>query len=225
MERLIVVLMLIGSFVFANWKPLKLIDSYGKGSFNLKKGVEYIEINYHGIFRVYSYQNRKNYLDFCFYKIGKKPLESLGQSALRTFKKYRKVGNRAKALVEYDSSTSKEYNLVFYNAYMIDSNNKFWLLENKQDLIDSIRPIDTQSEVALIIWLNGHEIIENDKRIEYYKVEYKRLKSGYKVKERYIKMDKNYKGCTKFKYIYNISKSGKLSKKLLSKIVKEDCRL
>ena len=226
MKILVFILMLIGTLAFANWKPLELIDAYGKGSFNLKKGVEYIEIDYHIFYEIYSYKNHKREHEyFAFYKIGKKPLESFGKSAVDSFKKYRSVAKRDKALVKYNRSTPKEYNVVFYNAYMIDSNNKFWILESKQDLIDLILPIDTPSEAALIFWLNGDESITNDMSIENYKVEYKKLKSGYKIKERYVKMDKNYKGCTEYKYIYNISKSGKQSKKLLSKIVKESCKI
>ena len=222
MKKLLLIATLIGT-LSASWSTLLPIDAYGKGEFNLKRGVKYIEIHYHGVFRIYSYQNRKNHLDFCFYKIGKKPLESFGKSAERTFKKYRKVGNRAKALVERDASSEKELNLLFYNAYMIDSKGKFWLLESKQDLIDMVKPIDTPSEAALILWLNGYDKIDSIQNRENYFIGYKKLKSGYKILQKYKVMDKDYIGCTEYKYIYNISSRGRQSKKLISKKVKVQC--
>ena len=223
MKKLIVLFLIVG-YLSANWKPFVSIDAYGKGKFNLKRGVEYIEIDYHIFKEIYSYKNHKREHEFfAFYKIGKKPLKSFGKNVELTFKKNRKIARKDKAVLKVDRTNAKEFNLVFYNAYMLDSRGKIWILENKQDLIDMIKPIDTISEMALVLWLNGYDEIDRRANKENYLIGYKNSKNGYKVLESYNIMNKDHIGCIEYKYIYTVSRSGKYRKKMIHKKKRVQC--
>jgi hypothetical protein len=110
------------------------------------------------------------------------------------------------------------YGSWYCNGFMLDSVGKSWRLENVQDLIDMIKPIDTPAEIRLILWLDP-DIYSSDGD------KYRKNGNGYIVKSHYVIHDSSQgDGCGDYSYQYKISRSGKITqKKLLRKKSVDDC--
>ena len=212
--KILMLFVIISLFLDAKWHSLDSLE-YIKSSnnFNLKSGIEYIAIYRHSAYKFYADKKSQETTSHTVWlKMGKKPLKSFGDSAVVSFNKYRKIGKKDNALVIYNNSSKRAYSLTYYNAYMIDSSGKFWFLENRDDLIDMVKPIDTPQEAALIMWLSGYSSLNSNQY--YYKRKYKESKSGYSVVESYQKEDKSYGGCISYKFLYNINRGGIITKRV-----------
>ena len=96
---------------------------------------------------------------------------------------------------------------------MLDSNGKQWRLENIQDVIDMIRPIDTPAEVRLVLWLHGVTHTSDGK----YSIQYRKNGKEYVIKEHYV-CHECACDCGDYIYQYKVNRSGKITqKKLLRK--------
>ena len=214
--NIVIVLLSFSLFSSAKWHELDNIKySNSAKDFNLKSGIEYIELDLHSIYRNYSSDKRKKYHHIIWLKMGKKPLKSFGKTAVATFKKYRKIGKRDKALIAYNNSNKRKYDLSYYNAYMLDSNGRFWFIENRQELIDFLKPIDTPQEASLVMLLNGYSQKSYD--VNVYHQKYKKIKNGYSIIETYEKEDKKYGGCIEYKYRNTINKQGVIKRSFIGK--------
>jgi len=214
-SKILILAIALSTSLSAKWQDIRVLK-YNKNpeNFNLKSGIEYIEIHSHNISEFYpDKKNKRRYYDAVWLKMGNKLLNSFGKGAVTSFAKYQKIAKRDNALVVYDNSTKRAYSFIYFNAYMIDSSGKQWFLENKQDLIDMIKPIDTPQEAALIMWLNGYSsLVYSNYR---YRLKYKKLNSGYSILESYQKEDKEYGGCIDYKYISTIDRLGAIVKRSL----------
>ena len=214
--NIVVILLVTSLFVDAKWHDIRVLK-YTKNpkSFILKSGIEYVEIYLHSIYKYYpDKKSKKSYYNSVFLKMGQKSLKSFGKSAVSSFRNYKNIAKKDKALVAYDNSNDKKYYFTYFNAYMIDSKGKFWLLESKQDLIDIIKPIDTPQEAVLIMWLNGYSSLTNANT--HYRLKYKKNKNGYSILETQQRADNEYSGCVEYKYISTINKQGAITKRFLA---------
>ncbi len=208
---IVLIAILLTLTVQADWKPLKTLGHFGPKDFTLKKDVVYV------VLRTFSEST----------EMGEKIRVSKGTSvAFRIYestpqnknvfshiplkKKYTLTKGEYVGMVEYGS--------WYTNGFMLDSAGKSWRLENVQDLIDMIKPIDTPAEIRLILWLDP-KIISNDGD------KYRKSGNGYIVKSHYVIHDSSQgDGCGDYSYQYKISRSGKITqKKLLGKKAVDDC--
>ena len=195
----------------AGWKPLKALDFYGPQSFTLKKGVRYVEI------REYTKQD-----------YGRKNEVFKEQALVMRMYQHRPPTSKIKHIPAKKSLAFKKGSSVgltfvwswFYIGFMLDDAFKSWRLESVNDLIDMVKPIDTEAEIKLILWLNGNMNIDND--VSKYSAKYRKNGSGYIVKEHYISYGDTY-GCGDFTYQYKISRDGKIIQKKLLKKRKVEC--
>ena len=202
----------------ADWKPLKSLDHYGPKAFTLKKGVAYVEIRkYTEIFhRIEPGKNKTTEKNVVF-KMYRYPLAHFGSVVSRTFQNI--PGNKKFAFKKGGEGGLGNVSNWFHNGFMLDDTHKSWRLENIQDVIDMVQPIDTEAEIRLVLWLNGNA----DGNVDEYSATYRKDGSGYVVKEHYVSNGDDVYGCGDFTYRYKISSTGKITQKKLLKKRKVAC--
>jgi hypothetical protein len=196
----------------ADWKALKKLDYYEPKAFTLKKGVAYVEI------RKYSKNTSIGISDISttssenvIFKMYRHPLSYFGSTGKRAFSLI--PGKKKFAFKKSEISHIGGSQSWYYNGFMLDSNGKQWRLENIQDVIDMIRPIDTPAEVRLVLWLHGVTHYSNGK----YSIQYRKNGKEYVIKEHYV-CHECACGCGDYSYQYKVNRSGKITqKKLLRK--------
>ena len=211
--------------VHAGWKPLKSLDHYGPKAFILKKGVAYVEIRKYTEFDGLVEDPVTNGLKLTktikknvIFKIYRHPLSYFGSTVKRTFQHIpgkKKFAFKKGAYGGFVGTGSRWY----YNGFMLDSKGKAWRLENLEDVVDMVQPIDTEAEVRLVLWLNGNA----DGNVDEYSATYRKDGSGYVVKEHYVSNGDDVYGCGDFTYRYKISSTGKITQKKLIKKRKVAC--
>lgn len=209
--KIILIVLLMTLTVDAKWKELK---SYGPKVYTLKKGVEYVEIRIstYSMSREAGAQSSTSVQTAL--KFYRKPLSAFGAKIAKKFKQIpvKKQFAFNKGYESHMLSGSDWY----YNGFMLDSAGKSWRLENAQDVIDMIKPIDTPAELGLVLWLDP-KIHGSDS------TKYQKSGSGYIVRSHYVIHDTSEGECGDYTYQYRVSRSGKLTKKLLRKKEVDDC--
>ena len=208
--KMIFIAVLLTLTANADWKALKSLEHYGPKAFTLKKGVVYVEI------RKYSQ------MDY-----GREDKVFKDETLLLRMYQNTPLSSRVKRIPAKKSLAFKKDSRRgltferswFYIGFMLDSAYKAWRLESVQDLVDMVRPIDTAAEIRLILWLNGNA----DGNVPEYSAKYRKIGSGYIVKEHYISDGDEVYGCGDFTYEYKISRSGKVTQKKLIKKRKVEC--
>ena len=221
MKKITVVLMLIGGFASANWHSLKLMSAYSGRDFSLKKGVEYIEIKRVDIYSADPRTPREKLIEQksirTVFKMYKKPLLSFGKEVASNFKRLPLSSKKKDSFLSGGVGHLGGTSYWYYNGFMLDSNLKTWRLENTQDIIDMVKPINTPAEIKLVMWANKYaEGFLTDSGG--YRAKYKKQGKNYIVEEHYSIEDMAYGECGVYTYQSTISRSGKLvNRKLLIK--------
>jgi hypothetical protein len=213
MKQIYIILMVILMTVTvqAGWKSLKSLSDYDPKDFTLKKDVIYVELR---TFKKLT-------------EMGEKIMVSKSTSVtLRIYRSTPKNKNifshiplkEKYTLIKGEYVGMMSMSSWYTNGFMLDSAGKSWRLENVQDLIDIIKPIDTPAEVRLIMWLDPDIYSSEGDR-------YRKSGDGYIVKSHYVIHDSNQgAGCGDYSYQYKISRSGKITqKKLLRKKAVDIC--
>ena len=206
--KIIFITLLLTLTVHAGWKPLKSLDHYGPKAFKLKTGVAYVEIRTYKE-DIYAYASeisrRKN--ETVVFKMYRHPLSYFGSTAKRTFESL--PGKKKFAFMKYGNSGIGRSIEWYNNGFMIDDQGKQWRLENVQDVIEMVKPIDTPAELMLVFWLNGGKQKNTT---------YRKIGSGYVIREHYTSIDGP--DCGDYTFEYKVNRLGKMSKKKLIKFKK-----
>jgi len=218
MKKISVVLMLTGAFVFANWYPLKLMSAYSSRDFSLKEGVEYMEVKRVDIYSAYPRDVKEKVVESksvqTVFQIYNKPLKSFGKKVASNFKRLPLSSKKRDSFLSGGAGHLGGTSSWYYNGFMLDSNLKSWRLENTQDIIDMVKPINTPAEIKLVMWANKYaEGFLTDSGG--YRAKYKKVGKNYVVEERYSIENMAYGECGVYTYQSTIDSSGKLLKRKL----------
>jgi len=200
----------------AGWKSVKSLEHYGPKSYTLKQGVAYVELR-----KWTSSTDPRGTTKHVERKLRMyaTPLSHFSPKIRRAFSHTPVKKRYAFKKGEYVGlgGTSSWY----YNGVMIDHKGKIWRLENRQDVVDMVKPIDTPAEVALVMWLHSDAREKSEK----YSLKYRKSGSGYIVREYHSNHDySNWKyQCGEYTFEYRLSRQGKLrhKKRMKSRNFKE----
>ena len=221
--HIVLMVMMLTLMAHAGWKPLKSLEHYGPKAFTLKKGVSYVEIRkYTETYIPNAAGNgditKKRAVVFRMYR---HPLSHFGSATKHSFQKISPKKRYAFKKGAYASlgPSSKWY----YGAFMLDSTRKSWRLENIQDVVDMVKPVDTSADLSLVLWLYSDAQDLSDKKS--YSAKYRKSGSGYIIREHHVAHgvgDWVY-GCGDYTFEYKINASGKVTQKKLIKKRKVEC--
>lgn len=186
------------------WQKLKEIEKYSGSDYNLKEGVEYLEVRQY-VWRAPQKVNKNNYsVPVSAYKI---PLKSFESKIVKKFKNlapnFTKQANIRNIGYCYMSGCTSS----LCNGFMIDNNGKFWSMNEVGDVINFLGEIDTPAEVKLVLWLNK----------EAHEDKYSKTSKGYTVISEYDNSIDNFGECGYFTYRLRINRRGKITEKKLLK--------
>ena len=203
----------------SKWSKLKSIKAYPPTAYNLKEGVEYLELRtYHKAPKEKRY-SKKYRVEASMYK---KPLNSFPPKLVRKFKKL--TPNLSKEADIKRSGVCLMFGCSLYisNGFMIDSNHKLWRMNEVADIIDMLGKIDTPAELKIVLWLHETNRDANDYK---HKDIYKKSAKGYTVISKYTNRLLNAGDCGEFTYRLEIDEDGNiLERKLLKKrALKDGC--
>lgn len=197
----------------AGWKPLKTLGHYGPKAFTLKKGVGYVEIRKYTKGNEGSHDYKRLETALRMYRT---TLSTYGGKLERAFKQI--PGKKRYSFKKGEYCGLGGCGSWYHNGFMLDSKGKQWRLENIQDVIDMVKPIDTPAEIRLVLWLYG----DDKSYAEQYSAKYRKSQNAYIVKEHYVIHESP--DCGDYSYQYKISRSGKITqKKLLRKKSVKEC--
>ena len=217
----ILIAILLTITVNADWKPLKMLDHYGPKAFTLKKGVAYVEIcKYTERYHLSASGTDTTTEKEVRFRMYRHPMSYFGSATKRAFQS---IPTKKKFAFKKGGEGGMGAGLNwYYNGMMLDSKGKQWRLENIQDVVDMVKPIDTPADLRLVLWLHSDAQDRSDKNS--YSAKYRKSGSGYVVRERHIAHgggDWIY-GCGDYTFEYKVNRSGKITqKKLLRKKVVE----
>ncbi len=207
----------------AGWKPLRSLDHYGPKAFILKKGVAYVEIRKYTETYIPNASGNGNTIKkkAVVFRMYRHPLSSFGSARKHTFQKISPKKSYAFKKGAYASlgPSSKWY----YAAFILDDAGKSWRLENIQDVVDMVKPVDTPADLSLVLWLYSDAQDLSDKKS--YSAKYRKSGSGYVIREHHVAHgvgDWVY-GCGDYTFEYKINASGKVTQKKLIQKRKVEC--
>jgi len=196
----------------SKWQKLKLLKDYSSTDFNLKEGVEYLEIRTYFRGQQESEYHTKQYK--VIVHMERTPLSFFEPKLLKEFKKIVPNLSKESNLKSVSFCLMRGCTSIISNGFMIDEHKKMWVMNTTEDILNMIGDVDTPAEVKLVLWLNDKKMSESKEDI------YKYLKSpkGYKILHEYDNSLSNLGECGHFTYEMFISKKGKIiQKKLLKK--------
>jgi len=199
-------------YVGAGWTTLKPLSSYSPKDFQLKDGVEYVDIRQYSKDRLLENGKTRHTKSMkVVLKMYRKPLAQYGAKIQNDFDKRAKPSYK-KSLIFLQGGWGGLWGSGSWmcNGYMLDSHKKMWLLEGKKDVIEMIKPIDTPAEIKLIMWLNKHTQGV---------AKYKKTKKGFTVIEHYVvnSILNDSGACGDFTYRYHINHNGQITQRRLIK--------
>ena len=192
----------------SNWHKLKMLKEYDATDFNLKEGVEYLEI------RIYTKgQQKQNYSKK--YQVAvrmyRTPLDSFGSKMVKEFKNIEPNFSNETNIKKRGFCLMAGCTHILGNGMMIDSKKKMWSMNTTDDIIDMIGEVDTPAEAKLIVWLKDKNMRELEGDI--YK--YRKVSNGYEISNEYENGIANFGECGHFIYEMFVSKDGEISNKRL----------
>ena len=192
------------------WHQLQLLKEYDATDFNLKKGVEYLEI------RIYTKgQKEENYSTKYNVAVAMQhiPLELFDAKLLKEFKHVHPNFSKDTNIKKTGFCLMSGCVRIIGNGLMIDSKRKIWSMNTTEDILNMIGEVDTPAEVKLVLWLNSERMVEPKDDI--YK--YRKVSNGYELLHEFDNSISNFGECGHFLYKMFVGKDGKVSKKKLLK--------
>ena len=193
------------------WKKLKQLKEYTTTDFNLKEGVEYLEIRTY-----YRGQKEKKYRieDYSIaIRMGQTPLSFFKPKLVEEFKKIAPNLSKETNLKHVAFCLMSGCTSNISNGFMIDSHNKMWVMNTTEDILNMIGDVDTPAEAKLVLWLNDRRMGEPKEDI----YQYRKSSNGYKILYEYDNSLSNDGDCGHFIYEMFITKNGKITQKKLLK--------
>ena len=136
----------------AKWYNLKKLEDYDKISdFNLKKGIDYIEIRSYLVDENNNIKKRRYSVLFSAYR---KKLSDFDRELVRDFRLLKPIKAKGSDLVLESNHFSCK---ILYNAFVITDKNKIFKMNMKDDILSFLDEIDTDGEFVLMAWIRAFD--------------------------------------------------------------------
>ena len=193
------------------WQKLKPLEDYSPADFNLKKGVEYLEIRtYHKGQKEREYRTKDYSIAI---RMGQTPLSFFEPKLIKAFKKIAPNLSNETNIKQVGFCLMSGCVSQISNGFMIDSHNKMWVMNTTEDILNMIGEVNTPAEAKLVLWLNDKRMGEPEEDI----YQYQKVDNGYKILYEYDNSLSNVGECGHFIYEMFITKNGKITQKKLLK--------
>ena len=193
------------------WQKLKPLEDYSPDDFNLKKGVEYLEIRtYHKGQKEKKYRTKDYSIAI---RMGETPLSFFEPKLIKAFKKIAPNLSNETNIKQVGFCLMSGCVSKISNGFMIDSHNKMWVMNTTEDILNMIGEVDTPAEAKLVLWLDDKRMGEPEEDI----YQYQKVDNGYKILYEYDNSLSNLGECGHFIYEMFITKNGKITQKKLLK--------
>ena len=183
------------------WQPLKEISEYSASAFNLKKGIEYLEVRQYEVNEENKLRNKPYKTVLSFYR------KSLNSFDNKTVKKFHKITpNLSKqSNISIHSLESDGIGCHYrYNGFSIDATGKMFSMNMIEDIVGFLGEINTPAEAQAVLWLHNKHKGNS----------YRKTSKGYDI---IIEYEDSIAYCKAFKYRATINKRGQISKYKLLK--------
>jgi len=205
-------LMLLAAVSNAGYKPLPALNTFAINSYNLKKGVRYVEVRQYAKDVKDREFNKHKYVITAVMQRGSK--SPFSKRKLRQFRSIRPDLTRECNIKRTNFCIMAGCYTTLSNAFMLDSNNKMWRLNEVVDIVNILGKIDTLSELKMLLWVNNPLRDVDDRN---FKDRYIKRKNGYRVISEYDNSLANIGSCGHFTYKIDVSQNGNIRKKLIKK--------
>jgi len=217
MNRILIAIVLISFGLYGDeMKPLKPLGKYKSTEFNLKDGVDYLEI------RMYSGDDKRIHTNKYSTQIVafSKHLATLDTNLVRQFKSIEPNLNgadiRKSTMCLMMGCVSR-----VGNGFAIENGIKAVRMNETKDIVEYLGTIDTPAELKLVLWLNDNlrDMDDTQSRDLYIQT-----KNGYKVHHTYENMLANQGECGVFTQEIMVNQKGVVtSQKPLKTLETKEC--
>jgi len=194
---MILLLLLCSTLIADAWTKLKPLKSYAPTQFNLKKGIEYLEVRQYDSDKKYKINRQKYRIRFPIYRT---PLNKLNHKVTRQFRRILPNISKETNIKKLSICATGECKMTIGNGFYINDKGRMGYMNEIRDVIGFLGTIDTPAELQFVLWLNNKE---NG-------TYYKKTSKGYQVMIDYINNVANFGKCGKFRDKALISYSGEI---------------
>ncbi|MBN2824673.1 MAG: hypothetical protein JXQ76_05070 [Campylobacterales bacterium] len=168
MKYIVLLVLVLNLLEASQWHTLKPLSHYSSSDYQLKKGVEILEL------REYKINTKEEIMPTPYRKvvsIEKKPLKSFDATTIKYFESIKPIIHSRNDFGMLSYVFVGHGCRYLYNAMMIDSEQKIYKMDTKADLIGFLGSIDTDAEVQLVTFLQ--------KKLE--GIKYRKVAQGFEV--------------------------------------------
>lgn len=198
-------LTLASSANYEPYKKLKPIASYSPSAYHLANGIKYLEVR---SYNIATPSGKKPIIGQKYDLITVAKSTKVDKKLIEKLRKYPPIFTQIADMNLHGICVMSGCSHFKGNAFVIDSKNKMWKMDETSDVIKYLGEIDTEAELRLLLWM---------KSFKYDNSKYRKVKDGYEVVVEYSNDMSNVGPCGYFTYYLKVSKSGRVSQKLLSK--------
>ena len=210
-KAVLLLLLITGSYAKdAKWQTLKSLYDYSESAYELKDGVEYLELREYT--RVKDSKEKMRHAETAFV-MSRRPLSDFPPSKVKKFNKLTPILSKQTNIRKFTSCSPNGCGEHVGNGFMIASDGKLWKMNEIADVWNYIEKIDTPAKIQLALWLNGKR----------YGTRYRKVANGFEVIIEQYKSscggDEEYEEY--FTYSVHVDHKGKVTQEKLLKHTKE----
>ncbi len=179
------------------WIKLKPLRNYTPTEFNLKKGIEYLEVRQYDSDKKYKINRQKYRVRFPIYRT---PLKQLDSKITRQFRRIPPNISNKTNIKKLSICASGECKTTIGNGFYINDKGRMGYMNEINDVVGFLGTIDTPAELQFVLWMNNKE------NGNYYK----KTAKGYEIIIDYTNNIANFGKCGKFRDKALIDYSGKI---------------
>ena len=179
------------------WIKLKPLKSYDATQFNLKEGIEYLEVRQYDSDKKYKINRQKYRVRFPIYRT---PLNKIDSKITRQFRRIPPNISSETNIKKLAICATGECRTTIGNGFYINSKGGMGYMNEISDVVGFLGRIDTPAELQFVLWMNNKE------NGSYYR----QTSKGYEVTIDYINNIANFGKCGKFRDQALINYSGEI---------------
>ena len=187
------------------YKKLKAIGAYKSSEYNLSSTIKYMEVR---LYNIQTIRGQKKFISPNYKTITAIKSSNISNELIAKIKKYPPIFTYLSNIHSSGMCVMSGCGHNKGNAFIVDTHNKVWKMDEVSDVLNYLGDIDTEAELRLLLWL---------KSIKYENSKYRKIKDGYEVIVEYDNDLSNIGECGHFKYHLIVTKQGDISQLLLSK--------
>lgn len=192
----------------AKWKTLKLLHEYTESTYQLKEGVEYLELREYT--RVQNSKKKMRHTETVF-EMKRKPLSGFPSAKVKNFNKLTPILSDQTNIRKFTFCDPNGCVEHVGNAFMIANDGKLWKMNEIADVWNYIEKMDVPAKIQLTLWLYGKR----------HGTRYRKVSDGYEVIIEQYRYSCAEEYEEYFTYSVHISKQWKVVKEKLLKYRKE----